>query len=606
MKKSISISFLVIGICVLLAGQALALDTVTNSTDQKTVTAIKPSPVLTQTDLNSQNVVKTLSANQFLLKDKNSPKIYLQLDKNVISPIADLATLKKLTTKTTKITTVSNLVTKYQIGAPITSAQVVAGLKPIVYPSIKPVNLNYQLIKTVSDPTIYLIDKCNELRAINNPQTIKDLQFNQANIKTVTPDVLKNFQSGPAITDSNLNVQYQGDAAVYQKTANQFLPSTPTSTNIAPVKPCNIIQLPPRVVPMPVTPIKPTPTPLPITPGKPVNWTTSMDNFIDNTLYAPPDLGYGYGLAGANKGFVALKNGQSIIYRGLNETIWQTSQITATTLKDSLTACQKYYPGTYLAQAISNYNFDAWIKYSGLPQGQGWVLYGCLVPPASSDFSNSVDLLDQGQPKISAWWGKLNQVMNPLATTASVGWVSDPDGVSGASLDTLAYCQKWFGSKIQSVQYLGNRYGLWDTRNFGTTPYKGGGSVFECRTTPQPSYSMPPTSNQTLPEMPPTNVQQTNDKAPMAISENYLLLPNTPLTISLKASDPENNSLVYKIVSQPKYGTLSQAIGGSNVKIYTPSNENALTKDSFTFLVNDGYLDSNIAEIDISPSALIY
>jgi hypothetical protein len=41
---------------------------------------------------------------------------------------------------------------------------------------------------------------------------------------------------------------------------------------------------------------------------------------------------------------------------------------------------------------------------------------------------------------ISYWWGKVNQHVN-----SSTGqWETDPDGVSGADIDRLEYCRKWY------------------------------------------------------------------------------------------------------------------------------------------------------------------
>ena len=53
--------------------------------------------------------------------------------------------------------------------------------------------------------------------------------------------------------------------------------------------------------------------------------------------------------------------------------------------------------------------------------------------------------------KISYWWGKVNQHTDGGPNGA---WTTDPDGISGADLDMLAYCQKWYPSTT-SVQQNG-------------------------------------------------------------------------------------------------------------------------------------------------------
>ena len=80
-----------------------------------------------------------------------------------------------------------------------------------------------------------------------------------------------------------------------------------------------------------------------------------------------------------------------------------------------------------------------------------------------------------------------------------------------------------------------------------------------------------------------------------------MLLPvkNTAKSITLTASDSDANKLTYSITKQPAHGTLS---GTTPVLTYTPSS-GYTGSDSFTFKVNDGKADSNIATISISISA---
>lgn len=50
-------------------------------------------------------------------------------------------------------------------------------------------------------------------------------------------------------------------------------------------------------------------------------------------------------------------------------------------------------------------------------------------------------------PRIMYWWGKVNQHLD----VKSGLWMTDPDGVSGANIDMLEYCQKWY-PKTESVK----------------------------------------------------------------------------------------------------------------------------------------------------------
>jgi probable HAF family extracellular repeat protein len=74
---------------------------------------------------------------------------------------------------------------------------------------------------------------------------------------------------------------------------------------------------------------------------------------------------------------------------------------------------------------------------------------------------------------------------------------------------------------------------------------------------------------------------------------------NTAVSITMVGSDPDNDPLTYTVVSQPANGTLSGS--GAN-RTYTPA-KNFTGSDSFTFKVNDGKADSNVATVFITVAA---
>lgn len=80
-----------------------------------------------------------------------------------------------------------------------------------------------------------------------------------------------------------------------------------------------------------------------------------------------------------------------------------------------------------------------------------------------------------------------------------------------------------------------------------------------------------------------------------AVSTEY----NTPLEITLTATDQDNDKLVYSLVTPPASGTLTAALPKVT---YTPKDKYH-GQDSFTFKVNDGKADSNIATVKITINA---
>ena len=91
------------------------------------------------------------------------------------------------------------------------------------------------------------------------------------------------------------------------------------------------------------------------------------------------------------------------------------------------------------------------------------------------------------------------------------------------------------------------------------------------------------------------DVTAVND-APLANSQSVTTTEDTFKSITLTASDTENDPLTYFIVTQPANGSLS---GTAPNLIYTPaSNYNG--SDSFTFKANDGDADSVVATVTIT------
>ena len=84
--------------------------------------------------------------------------------------------------------------------------------------------------------------------------------------------------------------------------------------------------------------------------------------------------------------------------------------------------------------------------------------------------------------------------------------------------------------------------------------------------------------------------------APVATSTATSTAQNTPTASMLAATDVDGDPLTYTIVTAPAHGTL---VGTSSNKTYTPVSGFSGT-DTFTFKVNDGALDSNVATVTIT------
>ena len=87
---------------------------------------------------------------------------------------------------------------------------------------------------------------------------------------------------------------------------------------------------------------------------------------------------------------------------------------------------------------------------------------------------------------------------------------------------------------------------------------------------------------------------------PVSNSQFVVTTKEDPVSITLTASDPDNDVLSYSIVIPPVNGSLS---GTAPNLTYTP-NTNFTGSDRFTFKVNDGTVDSNTAVVNINVSEL--
>ena len=91
----------------------------------------------------------------------------------------------------------------------------------------------------------------------------------------------------------------------------------------------------------------------------------------------------------------------------------------------------------------------------------------------------------------------------------------------------------------------------------------------------------------------------TGNQAPVASGQSVTTGFSTPVSITLTASDVNQDNLSYTVLSQPIHGSLS---GNGSALVYTPSaGYNGI--DSFSFNAHDGQLSSNTAIVNITVQA---
>jgi len=91
------------------------------------------------------------------------------------------------------------------------------------------------------------------------------------------------------------------------------------------------------------------------------------------------------------------------------------------------------------------------------------------------------------------------------------------------------------------------------------------------------------------------------NSAPVAKNANVSLLPGEKMSGTLTVNDINGDSLTFSIVTSPSNGTLS--LDNASTGAYTYTHNGDINGDSFTFMANDGSLDSNIATITVTTTA---
>jgi alpha-tubulin suppressor-like RCC1 family protein len=94
--------------------------------------------------------------------------------------------------------------------------------------------------------------------------------------------------------------------------------------------------------------------------------------------------------------------------------------------------------------------------------------------------------------------------------------------------------------------------------------------------------------------------QTAGNTAPTAIAQSAVTNEDTSKAIVLSATDTNGDTLTYTVLSPPNHGALS---GIAPNLTYTPA-PNYSGSDSFTFEANDGELNSNVATVSLTVTAV--
>jgi hypothetical protein len=132
---------------------------------------------------------------------------------------------------------------------------------------------------------------------------------------------------------------------------------------------------------------------------------------------------------------------------------------------DPLTYCRKFYPATTSAIAVALSTKPALL----------WNTAGCGAQYTSNGQNEWT--CNQPPPRIAYWPGKVNAHRD-----SGGNWVKDADCTSGANLDPLTYCQKFYPAttSVTAVAVTTKPALLWNTAGCGAQYTSNGHSEWTC------------------------------------------------------------------------------------------------------------------------------
>ncbi len=157
------------------------------------------------------------------------------------------------------------------------------------------------------------------------------------------------------------------------------------------------------------------------------------------------------------------------------------------------------------------------------------------------------------------------------------GWIQrHPDAAEGSGASQCRTCHGVDYTGTVLSRALGDRV---LSTNFGTKQFWRGYQIgcYTCHNGPNSEHA-------------------TANSAPHASDASATVVENTPVSVSLSASDPDGQSVTLRIVSQPSHGTVG--LVGKEATYYPHTGY--VGGDSFTFAASDGQLDSNLATVSLT------
>jgi len=179
----------------------------------------------------------------------------------------------------------------------------------------------------------------------------------------------------------------------------------------------------------------------------------------------------GWNLSNGGPSYNVYSSDDGAAWDVVNSNFWVDNSVA-----DAVVANGKMWVGEWrYSQGEENHLYSStdgvqWQQHNtSLPWSPRWGYR--FVSNRNTQLSTNTDLT----PRIAYWYGKVNQHVDDHGA-----WQTDPDGVSGADINELAYCQKWYPSTTSTQEYRKETITGWRERGNVGGPYTNTVMTTEC------------------------------------------------------------------------------------------------------------------------------
>ncbi|MCA1832191.1 MAG: Ig-like domain-containing protein [Actinomycetota bacterium] len=218
--------------------------------------------------------------------------------------------------------------------------------------------------------------------------------------------------------------------------------------------------------------------------------------------------------------------------------------------------------------------------------------------------SSTIKVIDAGTFKTRAINTRFRMVANRTSDNAAINWVSASSAGISSSVGAVIPVPLSGGSpqgfKVMRIFETCVPTGLTNPATPATTPATASCNVGDSNWEPVNTYYNRINTDPSVSTRSSISTGFYWNQAPSALGQSLTTNEDTQLPITLTANDPDGTTPSFSLTTSPANGTLS---GSAPNLTYTP-NANFNGSDSLSFKVNDGFVDSNVATINITINAI--